>query len=200
MNYHPPAFDGMFGGDDDLDYYPNRNMAYPANNCCPTNNCCPPNNCCSTSKPDCVPDTCGCCDYQPIGIDQNPCIDKDCWKVYLDVSNFHPEDISVTGENRKIIVKAQKQLEPGICCVSNGFTREYELPQSFDPEDVCVCFSCDCILIITVPGTKYRNYPIKPCGPARCFVACSSNTNIKTNTKADPRDVKKEKVDCKIKC
>lgn len=187
------GFDDM-AGMDDFEYCSNLRM-----DCCPEplvdevpsrveNNDCMPDNCrersvCDTTNECCMQnDSCqsDCCAQNDscksaIGIDQKPYIDKNVWRVYLDVSNFHPKEISVSAENHKIIVHAKKQLDCGSCSLTNEFRREYDLPEKFNLDDVEVCFSCDCILIITAPRVVHRCYSIQSCGPARCFVACKSS-------------------------
>lgn len=150
---------------------------------------------------DCAADKCGmpsgccmpnlghvlnpCCKTESSETDQKPSIDDNCWKVCIDVSNFQPEDITVSSANQKIIVNAKQQMGTGLCCLSNEFTREYELPAEFNPDNVVACFSCDCILIITVPRVRYQFHPIQPCGPARCFATCKSSTDQKIGKKED---------------
>lgn len=199
MSYCPLVFD-----DDTLDMnYSNCRTSCRRSNCCPElpideihvidcemdndcnkfnscskTACCPKPVCCMSDE--CVSNTCGPCKTQPIGLDQEPCIDKNGWKVWLDVSSYQPEDITVRAENNKIIVHAQRELECGLSCVLNEFTREYELPKEYNMDDVVLCFSCDCILIISVPMVQYRVFPIQSCGPARCFINCNKNTAQKS--------------------
>lgn len=191
MSYFPPI-DNHYEMGDGMDYYPHNQCndgcemfdeVYVVNRSadgCSTDGCgndvCGSSNCCGSPK--------------SIGIDQEPCIDEYGWKVSLDVSGYQPEEISVTAENNKITVEARKEMRCGYSRLSNGFTRKYDLPEEFNPDDVCVCFSSDCILVIAAPKIRNRRYPIQECGPMRYFVACSKDSKGGSETGKKPEDKK----------
>lgn len=131
-------------------YYDTFSPAYATFGCCSTNN----NSLC-----------------EQIGIDQEPKIGKDGFQVWLDVSNFKPNEITVDTENNIIVVHAkQEQQRNGNRYMSREFVRQYELPEAFKPEDVVANLSCDGILMIRAPNIKYRSIQIQQTGPARMCI------------------------------
>lgn len=134
---------------------------------CGTSSSCDP---CGMVGNSCSP--CGTSSSCSTGIDEKPCISKCCWQVFLDATCYNPEDIIVYAENNKIIVEfcgGFSEWECGPLCSKNS-KREFELPKEFNPDDVTVYFSCDCILVITVTRCKFQCYPIQCIGPARCYL------------------------------
>lgn len=168
--------------DFEIDYYPDDDCAMDS---CQPSGCSFNQNSCYNQRP---MNSCG-NQQQSIGIDQKPSVTENCWQVFLDVANFDPEDITVDAEENTIVVHARKRIQlDNYCqmgCLTNGFTRRFKLPNDFKIDDVCVCFSCDCILMITVPSKKHRNFPIQSCGPARGFIAANNNCNSCCNGKND---------------
>lgn len=123
----------------------------------------------------CCCEPCGVgCGSGSIGLDEKP-TEKDCiWQVCLDVSCYNPEDIVVYTENNKLFVEAVKEPLLGPLSLLSVFKKEYEIPKEYDLDNVGVYFSSDCILVITIPCVRLREYPVQPIGPARCFVSCNT--------------------------
>lgn len=126
---------------DDMDWFPEI-QCYDA---CPAYSTL---NCCTTT------DLCG-----QIGIDQEPRIGKDGFQVWLDVSNFKRDEITVGIENNLIVVHAKEEAQiGGRGYISREFARRYELPEEFKAEDVIAILSCDGILQIKVNKIKLLSF------------------------------------------
>lgn len=136
-------------------------------------------------------------------IEEGPHISENCWQLFLDVSCFNPDDITVCAENNKIIVKIDNGTDDDFVmdafCIDKEYKREWDLPKEFDPDDVAVYISCDCILVISVKKSKYRCYPIQPIGPARCYIQCVVNNMSCSGGKCEwkPKGAAKKKPDDK---
>ncbi|XP_031627125.1 heat shock protein beta-6-like [Contarinia nasturtii] len=88
------------------------------------------------------------------------------FEVYIDVQHFLPNEITVSVENNSIVVHAkheEKNDEHGF--VSREFTRRYDLPQNFNPEDVVSNISSDGVLSIRAPpASSVHHIPIEQDG------------------------------------
>lgn len=97
-------------------------------------------------------------------------IDKNGFEVCIDVQQFKPEEISVKTEKNTILVHAkheEKEDEQG--SISRQFTRRYQLPKEFKPEDVFSTLSSDGILTVkcaapNVGSAESRPVPIQQTG------------------------------------
>ncbi|XP_066594664.1 protein lethal(2)essential for life-like [Prorops nasuta] len=79
-------------------------------------------------------------------------MDKDIFKVILDVQQFKPEEVSVKVVDRVLVVEGkheEKKDEHGT--VSRQFVRKYILPDQVDVDKVTSSISSDGILTITAP-------------------------------------------------
>jgi HSP20 family molecular chaperone IbpA len=101
-------------------------------------------------------------------------IGKDGFQVCLDVAHFQPNEISVKMEDNSIVVHAkheEKRDDHGY--ISREFTRRYDLPQGFKPEEVTSSLSSDGVLSLQCPhipaieGSNVRQVQIKQTGPAK---------------------------------
>ncbi|XP_031626970.1 heat shock protein 23-like [Contarinia nasturtii] len=101
-------------------------------------------------------------------------IGKDGFQVCLDVQHFLPNEISVKTENNSIVVHAkheEKKDDHGY--ISREFTRRYDLPNGFKPEDVTSSLSSDGVLSLKCPqspaveGSNVRQVQIQQTGPAK---------------------------------
>lgn len=167
-----------------MSFFPQFDEIWMANSCdpCGSNSCNPcgsngydpcggPSNCGPSS---CGPNSCGPCASG--GIDEEPTTSDCLWQVTVDMSCYNLEDICVYAENNKLIIRAIKEQPAELFfSISREFKREYEVPEEYNMEDVAVYFSCDGILVITIPCTKYREYPIQPIGSARYLIQCRSS-------------------------
>lgn len=79
-------------------------------------------------------------------------IGDDGFQVCVDVQHFQPNEIEVKTENNTVIVHAkheEKVDEHGY--ISREFTRRYQLPDEFKPENVVSSLSSDGVLMIKAP-------------------------------------------------
>ena len=79
-------------------------------------------------------------------------LDKDSYKVILDVQQFKPEEIEVKVVNKYVVVTAkheEKKDEHGL--ISRQFVRKYLIPENVDPDTVTSTISSDGILTIQAP-------------------------------------------------
>ena len=80
--------------------------------------------------------------------------------VKLDVSNFIPEEITITLAGNNLLVEAkheEKQDKYGHGHVSRQFTRRYILPDDVDLEQLCSSFDAQGkTLIIHAPKKKFQ--------------------------------------------
>lgn len=104
-------------------------------------------------------------------------IGKDGFQVCLDVQHFQPNEISVKTENNFVVVHAKhedKQDDHGY--IQREFTRRYQLPEGFKPENVTSTLSSDGILMIKTPHStpavegNVRYIQIQQTGPAHLNV------------------------------
>ncbi|XP_031627013.1 heat shock protein 23-like [Contarinia nasturtii] len=116
-------------------------------------------------------------------------IGKEGFQVFLDVQHFLPNEISVKTENNSIVVHAkheEKQDDHGY--ISREFTRRYDLPKGFKPEDVTSSLSSDGVLSLKCPqtpaveGSNVRQVQIQQTGPAKQCI--KSNEEKKEEPKA----------------
>lgn len=113
-------------------------------------------------------------------------IGKDGFQVSLDVRNYRPSEISVKTEDNEIaseiVVHAKHALKSdSIGRISREFTRRYDLPKEFKPEDVSAKLSYDGTLTIKAPQRKpaeaiIRQVPIQETGPARFIPLFETST------------------------
>lgn len=124
------------------------------------------------------PSRCGPCGPRCCDLNEEPHINDCLWQVTIDMSCYDPEDIVVYAENNKLTILAKKKHPAELLSIAREFKREYDVPKDYNMDDVAVYFSCDSILIITIPCVKLREYPIQPIGPARCFImSCTDMCN-----------------------
>ncbi|XP_058796933.1 protein lethal(2)essential for life-like [Phymastichus coffea] len=79
-------------------------------------------------------------------------LDKDQFKVILDVQQFKPEEIEVQIVDKFIVVTAkheEKKDEHGL--ISRQFVRRYEIPENVDPKNITSNISTDGVLTIEAP-------------------------------------------------
>lgn len=79
-------------------------------------------------------------------------LDKDAFKVNLDVQQFKPEEIEVKIVDKYIMVTAkheEKKDEHGL--ISRQFVRRYAIPEGVDPDTITSSISSDGILMIQAP-------------------------------------------------
>lgn len=103
-------------------------------------------------------------------------IDKDGFRVKVDVQHFRPDEINVKTVDNSIIIEAKheerKDSETGY--VSRQIVRRYDLPKELKAEEVVSSLSSDGILEIKClksearEGAVVRKIPIQSTGPARC--------------------------------
>lgn len=94
-------------------------------------------------------------------------VERDAFKVMLDVQQFTPQELSVKTVDNFIVVEGkheERQDEHGF--ISRQFTRRYPLPQDIKPENVECNISSDGVLLITAarvveePRENERAVPI----------------------------------------
>nr|QER78229.1 small heat shock protein Hsp17.4 [Sitodiplosis mosellana] len=105
------------------------------------------------------------------GIEKKSHIGKDGFEASLDVGHFQPNEITVKTDHHSIVIHAkheEKQDEHGY--ISREFTRRYDLPEGFKPEDLISTLSSDGVLSIKCPkhqGSNVRHVQIQQTGPVK---------------------------------
>lgn len=105
------------------------------------------------------------------GLESKSYIGKDGFEVSLDVGHFLPNEITVKTDHQSIVIHAkheEKQDDHGH--ISRQFTRRYDLPGGFKPEDVTSALSSDGVLTIKCPkpqGSNVRHVQIQQTGPVK---------------------------------
>lgn len=97
-------------------------------------------------------------------------MDKNTFRVDLDVQQFAPEEIKVKVSDGYVTVEGsheEKQDEHGF--ISRNFTRRYLVPEGFDVNGVASSLSTDGVLTLTAPklqigGNAERHIPITQTG------------------------------------
>lgn len=118
------------------------------------------------------------------GLEKKSHIGKDGFEVSLDVGHFLPNEISVKTDHHSILINArheEKQDDHGY--ISREFTRRYELPGGFRPEDVTSSLSSDGVLQIKCPkpqGANVRHIQIQQTGPIKQSI---KNSEVKKGEK-----------------
>lgn len=96
---------------------------------------------------------------------------KDGFEVSIDVGHFLPNEITVKTDHQSIVIHAkheEKQDDHGY--ISREFTRRYDLPGGFKPEDVTSTLSSDGVLSIKCPKPQESNVrlvQIQQTGPVK---------------------------------
>lgn len=105
---------------------------------------------------------------------------KDSFQVCMDVQHFDPKELSVKVIDRTVIVEGkheEKEDEHGL--ISRQFSRKYNLPEEYDPNDVITSLSSDGVLVVKCPKIKTtekgkeRILEIQQTGPAYLNVKSS---------------------------
>lgn len=108
-------------------------------------------------------------------MDQEVKVGEDGFQVCVDVQHFQPNEISVKTEDKFVIVHAKhedKQDDHGY--IQREFTRRYQLPEGFKPENVNSTLSSDGVLVIKAPNPKVEGnvhyIQVQQTGPAHLNV------------------------------
>lgn len=113
-------------------------------------------------------------------------LDKDHFRVNLDVQQFKPEEITVklTGENELTIEGKHEEKEDEHGFISRHFVRRYILPKNCDTAQLQSKLSSDGVLTITAPTIgkqiEHREIPIQKTGqPVKSVEAKKSSEQEK---------------------
>uniref|UniRef100_A0A915AX08 SHSP domain-containing protein n=1 Tax=Parascaris univalens TaxID=6257 RepID=A0A915AX08_PARUN len=92
--------------------------------------------------------------------------DKSHFTVELNVSQFHPDELSVNVVGKGLVVEGHHQeREDNGGFVERHFVRKYFLPKNAKPEELISKLSEDGVLSVTVPKVEtvenVRNIPIE---------------------------------------
>lgn len=96
------------------------------------------------------------------GLVSGASVDKDTYRVVLDVSQFKPEEVEVKVADKYIVVRAkheEKKDEQGL--ISRQFVRKYVIPESVEAEQITSSISSDGVLIIQAPLKQQPERNIK---------------------------------------
>lgn len=120
-------------------------------------------------------------------------LDKDTFRVTLDVHQFKPEDIEVKVVDKNIVVEAkhgERKDEHGL--VSRQFTRKCAIPETVEAELITSSFSSDGVLTVQAPLKKLpenkneRKIKIQVTGkPAPKLVTEGKEDEMKTEVKKE---------------
>lgn len=112
------------------------------------------------------------------------------FQVCLDVQHYRPSEISVRTENNFIVVEANhEEREDSHGYISRRFTRRYQLPEGYKPNDVVSSVSSDGLLTIRCPKSEpavegnVRHIQIQQTGPARLNVKNDEKKAVKDQQK-----------------
>lgn len=94
--------------------------------------------------------------------------DKSHFTVELNVSQFHPEELSVNVVGNGMVIEGHHQeREDNGGLVERHFVRKYFLPKSAKPEELVSKLSEDGLLSVTMPKVEtvenVRSIPIEVC-------------------------------------
>ncbi|XP_031625454.1 alpha-crystallin A chain-like [Contarinia nasturtii] len=93
--------------------------------------------------------------YNREELEQKSKISKDEFRVFLDVKDFTPEDLSVKTIDETVIIEGRQKKAYGR--LPSTFHRQFRLPEFFDSEDVIARMSDDHILEIRAkPSTQKK--------------------------------------------
>ncbi|ESO93139.1 hypothetical protein LOTGIDRAFT_119948 [Lottia gigantea] len=96
---------------------------------------------------------------------RDPIVKKDdgseALELQLDVSNFKPEEITVTTSGKQLSVHAKHEEKTGNSSVYQEFNRSFTLPDGVKPDTVQSTLSKDGILSITGPVDRALEGPKK---------------------------------------
>ncbi|XP_046398291.1 heat shock protein 23-like [Ischnura elegans] len=82
-------------------------------------------------------------------------MDKDGFKIVMDVQHFKPEEITVKQIDDSVVVEGKhEETEDEHGFVSRHFVRRYTLPQGVDHQALNSTLSSDGVLTITAPKVK----------------------------------------------
>ncbi|KAM7535954.1 hypothetical protein Aperf_G00000094756 [Anoplocephala perfoliata] len=83
------------------------------------------------------------------------------FKVYFNVKNFDPKEISVRAENNRLIVQAQKSAAKGGAAVHESVGRSLPLPPSVDRDHINATVTSDDVLVVEAPVNEPNYKSIK---------------------------------------
>lgn len=82
-------------------------------------------------------------------------LDKDAFRVTLDVMHYKPEEVEVKVVDNSIIVVAKhEEREDEQSLVSRQLVRKYAIPESVEADEITSSISSDGVLIIQAPLKK----------------------------------------------
>ncbi|XP_055326440.1 heat shock protein 27-like [Sitodiplosis mosellana] len=82
---------------------------------------------------------------------------KDEFLVYLDITGFNPEEITVRTMNEMVSIEGRQGRRPGNA-IPRSFSRNYRLPDFFDSEDVRATISQDGILQVKALPSSAKKF------------------------------------------
>ncbi|KAM7535241.1 hypothetical protein Aperf_G00000094748 [Anoplocephala perfoliata] len=83
------------------------------------------------------------------------------FKVYFNVKNFEPEEISIHPAKNRLIVQAQKSVSKGDAAFSESVGRSLPLPPSVDRDHIDATITSDDVLVIDAPVNEPNYKAIK---------------------------------------
>ena len=108
-----------------------------------------------------------------VGGEKGATINKDGFKVSLDMPQFQPDEISVKTVDNVIQIEAKhEKKDDDLGYVSRHFVRHYALPREINIKEVVSTLSSDGVLTIKAPaqgdiGEMVRPIQIQQTGPAK---------------------------------
>lgn len=124
-------------------------------------------------------------------IAQKSHIDKDGFKVKLNVEKFKPEEITVKTVDDSIIIEAKCERKSDNEYLSSEYRRRYELPSGFRAEDVVSTISSDGVLTVKcarapIDMANARKIEIQKTGPIRNQQNDNDESNDNTGENTTP--------------
>lgn len=88
--------------------------------------------------------------------------DQKALKLSFDVSQYRPEEVTVSTTNDKIVVRAKHEEKSQNKSVFMEYHRELSLPKGTDPDSIDISISNDGVLVATVPYCGQLTGATKP--------------------------------------